>query len=58
MFPVVKDGEGGRKLSCRENDVGRSPESFGMKSGLQSVMYYIYLRCNWVSMPHACVPIF
>ena len=28
MFPVVKDGEVGRKLSCRENDVGRSPESF------------------------------
>ena len=25
MFPVVKDGEVGRKLSCRENDVGRSP---------------------------------
>jgi len=32
MFPVVKHGEGGRKLSFfedRENDVGRSPESFG-----------------------------
>ena len=25
MFPVVKDGECGRKLT---NDVGRSPESF------------------------------
>ena len=31
MFPVVKDEEVGRKLSFfedRENDVGRSPESF------------------------------
>ena len=28
MFPVVKDGECGRKLT---NDVGRSPESFGVK---------------------------
>jgi len=29
MFSVVKDGEGGGKLT---NDVGRSPESFGMFS--------------------------
>ena len=28
MFPVVMDGECGRKLT---NDVGRSPESFGVK---------------------------
>ena len=27
------------KLSCRENDVGRSPESSGMKSGVVDVAF-------------------
>ena len=36
MFYGVKHGEGVGKLSCRENDVGRSPEKFGRKSAVKN----------------------